>query len=93
MNVISRIFTDPACPRDEQAVDIFETCVSAGLVDAIRKAPNRESACRSLAALAEKLDEAELGDEEERWLSEWLAACSTLLDPEERTGFSHRCGR
>ena len=93
MNSISQVFANPACPRDQQAVDKLETLVSARHVDAVRKAPNREAASRALAALAEKLEDAELCDEDERWLAEWLAACSTILDPEERSGWSHRCGR
>ncbi len=93
MNCISQVFNDPEWGRDQRAVDMLETLVSARLVDAVRKAPNREAACRILAVLAEKLEDAELGDEEERWLGEWLAAASTMLDPEERTGWSHKCGR
>ena len=93
MNVISTVFSRPACGRDQQAVDILELRVSSGLVQAVRDAPTRQSACKVLFQLDGLLKEADLSDNERRWLGEWLAANSTMLDPEERTGWSHKCGR
>ena len=94
MNCISQVFNDPACNRDQQAVDLCELHVSPELVQQIRDAPNRETASARVIRLLELVDESDgLSEDEARQLKEWLGNVNGLLNPGDYAGWSHRTGR
>ncbi len=86
MNFVSSVFSNPSSPTDQSAVDLLETLFS-GEVRAIRRAKNRDEACRhieqlrgSLAA-SKKLSAAQIVG-----LQDWLEILLNTIPPEDRAG-------